>query len=106
MKILEKFISIEPSHIIMTKDSELVKEVEDFLKENSIKSYLLRYDRGIYATEHENHPYFEIEIKNLKSLENMAKKLSIPVKQEYHRMHKCISIEKEQCSIYIYHRYE
>ena len=106
MKTMERFISNSFLSFDMAKDSELVKEVDDFLKEHSIKSYLMRYDRGIYATEHENHPNFEVEIKNLKSLENMAGKLGIPIVQEYHRMHKCIRIEKEQFNLYIYNKYK
>jgi hypothetical protein len=104
--IIESFIRESSLLFDMLRDSELVREVEEFLEDHSIKNYLMRYDRGIYATEHEKHPHFEIEIKNLKSLENMAEDLDIPIVQEYHRMHKCIRIEKEQYNLYLYNKYK
>lgn len=88
----------------MVKDSELVREVEEFLKEHNIKKYVIKYDRGVEFTQHENHPAFEIETKNLKALKNLAEKLKMPLQEDLYRLHRHLTIQNDKYNLYIYNK--
>lgn len=102
MKAMESFISFEPPSFYMAKDSELVREVEDFLKENKVQEYLVKYDRGIEYTEHKAHPKFEIEIKKSNVLKNLAENLNKKLTTDRYRRHHYLDIEGESYDIYVF----
>lgn len=101
MKTIENFISFEPPCFYMAKDSELVKEVEKFLKKNEIRNYRIAYDRGI---DHGEHPHFEVELNSSGTLERLSKKLNISLKNDCYSYKTILGIEGADYDLDIYKR--
>lgn len=101
MRTVEKFISLEYPSFDMGKDSELVSKVEKFLQENKIRNYRIAYDRGI---DHNERPYFEVELNSLRVLERMSKKLNTPLKNDGYSYKIILGVEDKDYDLSIYKR--
>lgn len=101
---MENFIKEE--HFIssvMEKDSDLVREVEHFLKENRIDNYRIKYDRGIDFTEGWLlPPLFEVETENLGALKDLSDKLNIPIKNDYYTLRQGFFVKDDKYQMHIY----
>ncbi len=103
MKTMESFISFEPSSFYMAKDSELVREVEDFLKEKKIEIVEMEYHRDF---EHYMKPTFSVLTNNYKSLGKLAEETKSKFVTTYDERSywKAISVKNDKYEIHIYHR--
>lgn len=103
MKTIESFISFEPSSFCMAKDSELVKEVEGFLKENNINILEMTYDRSINFN---GKPIFEVLTGNRDSLEKLATNMKSPLKKDYDERsrYEVLDIKRHDYNIHVYSR--
>lgn len=100
--VMGSFIRGQDSIDSMAKDSDLIKEVESFLKEHKVDSYIMKYDRGIDFTEHKTHPAFDIQTNALKALRGLSKELNIDFKKDIYRRHRYLEIENKDYRIYLY----
>jgi|GEM_PF-3062605 len=102
MNVMGKFISKPFLSFNMSKDSELVKEVESFLKEHKIDNYIMKYDRGIDFTEHKSHPAFDVQTDALDALKSLSRQLKLDLKRDIYKRHEYLQIENKDYRIYLY----
>lgn len=98
---IEKFIRKPYLVHDMVKDSELVKEVENFLEKHNLDISEMIYNR---SWEFNEKPTFDIITNNLKSLEKLAQKTKSTVEDNYDKMsfHKLLVIKNDRYDLYLY----
>ncbi len=100
---IEKFISLDFASFDMAKDSELVKEVEDFLKEKGIGILEMEYSRD---WKYNKEPTFEILTKNNGVLEKLSDEMKIPLRKDYDERswYKVLSVKNSNYNLSVYAR--
>ena len=100
---MERFIKNTVSISDMTKDSELVREVEKFLEEKNIDILEMVYDRSITF---DGKPTFEVLTNNPRALKNLSREYNVPLRNNYdtRSWYKVLDIQKDGSNLYIYLR--
>lgn len=100
---IEKFIRTSNSLSNMAKDSDLVKEVENFLLSRNIDIVEMTYDRNV---NFDGKPVFEILTRNKAAIEKLSTEMKIPLRKDYDERswYNVLNLNVNRCKVHLYSR--